>query len=168
MQLRPEALRFVLAQGLPATIEVVGASMTPTIAVGDKVSVVAWPRGGERAGEIVLVETAGEQLLLHRVMHVFAERGATFVAHQGDAGGELAIVAREAVLGRLSAFADGRPAPTPERLDAVARSLYARRRVAAVALVAARRAARLLGVGESPAARTWGRRLRALARRLAG
>jgi hypothetical protein len=172
MQLRPDALRFVLAQGLPATIEVVGASMEPTIAKGAKVRVVAWPAGEERPGEIVLLATEGDEtLLLHRVMHVFDEAGRRYVIHQGDTASSLfAVVARDAVLGRMSVFAppDGRPAPTPERLDAPARARFSRRRAACLAFVAARRAARLFGLAERPALRAWGRRLRSLASRVVG
>ena len=171
MQLRPQALRFVLAQGLPATVEVVGPSMEPTIERGAKVLVASWPAGTERPGEIVLVETAGEQLLLHRVLHAFVEGGRSFLVHQGDArASELAVVPRDAVVGAMRAFAppDGRPSPTPERLDAAARALFARRRVVAVFFVAARRAARFVGLGDGPVALALGRRFRALARRLVG
>ncbi|HVZ74590.1 MAG TPA: S24/S26 family peptidase, partial [Polyangia bacterium] len=133
MQLRPEALRFVLAQGLPATIEVVGTSMEPTITKGAKVSVGAWLPGSERAGDVVLLATVGDGLLLHRVMQLFHEGADTFVVHQGDApSSQPAVVARAAVLGRMLAFAppDGRAAPTPDRLDAAARARFARRRLA--------------------------------------
>jgi hypothetical protein len=173
MQLRPEALRFVLAQGLPATIEVVGASMEPTIARGAKIMVVAWPQGGERVGEIVLLATEGTGgvLLLHRVMHLFEEAGHAYVVHQGDApGSEFAIVPREAVLGRMRSFAapDARLSPTPERLDDAARARFGRRRAACLVLVAARRTMRVFGLAERPFARALGQRFRALARRVLG
>jgi hypothetical protein len=171
MQLRPEALRFVLAQGLPATIEVVGASMEPTIAQGAKVMVVAWPPGAEHVGEIVLLATEGGVLLLHRVMHLFDEAGHTYVVHQGDApGSEFAIVPREAVLGRMRSFAapDARLSPTPARLDDAARARFARRRAACLVLVAARRTVRVFGAGQGPFTKALGRRFRALSRRVLG
>jgi hypothetical protein len=171
MQLRPEALRFVLAQGLPATIDVIGASMEPTIAQGAKVMVVAWPEGSEHVGEIVLLATDAGGLLLHRVMHLFEEAGRAYVVHQGDApGSEFAIVPREAVLGRMRSFAapDSRLAPLPERLDDAARARFGRRRAACLVLVAARRTMRVFGLAERPFAKALGRRFRALSRRVLG
>ncbi len=171
MQLRPEALRFVLAQGLPATIEVVGASMEPTIAQGAKVMVVAWPEGTERVGEIVLLATEGGVLLLHRVMHLFEEAGHAYVVHQGDASAsEFAIVPREAVLGRMRSFAapDARLSPTPERLDDAARARFARRRAACRVLVAARGAMSIFGLADRSFSKNFGRRFRALSRRVLG
>src|SRR4051794_40474323 len=107
MQLRADALRFVLAQGLPAVIEVSGPSMEPTISKGAQVNVAALaPSDGVEVGDVVLIATGADVLLLHRVMAVFEERGARFAVHQGDApASTFAIAARGDVLARMTSFA---------------------------------------------------------------
>src|SRR5579862_4834464 len=110
MQLRPEALRFVLAQGLPAVIDVAGASMAPTIEMGAKVDVIGLPEAAAvDVGDIILVATADAAvLLLHRAMCVFEERGKRFVIHQGDAPGSTFGTCRRAdVLARMTSFVGG-------------------------------------------------------------
>ena len=87
MQGPPGALGFVLAHGMPATIEVVGGSMEPSLARGVKVDVEPVAPGASLAvGDLVVLTTDDpDVLLLHRVMHLFSERGRRFVIHQGDA-----------------------------------------------------------------------------------
>jgi hypothetical protein len=171
MSLGAAALRFVLGQGLPALIEVSGRSMEPTIALGRKVHVVALaPEAPLDAGDIVLVATSGDVVLLHRVMTTFDERGARFVVHQGDApASTFAIAARADVLGRMSSFADdGAPPPTPPRLAAREHARFLRRSRASGAFVAARRLARAAGLADGPVVRLAARAYRDLARRLLG
>ena len=117
MQLRADALRFVLAQGLPAVIEVTGGSMAPTIAKGTKVHVAGLGEGAALApGDVVLLATSTDVLLLHRVMVAFEERGARFVVHQGDAlSSTFGIAARGDVLARMTSFAAEGGAPAPAR-----------------------------------------------------
>ena len=111
MRLRPGELQFVLAQGLPAVVEVRGASMTPTLAVGERLNIQPTPaaagaRDDIEVGDIVLVITTdAAELLTHRVMHLFTEEGRRFVVHQGDiAGASFAICARESVIGKAVGF----------------------------------------------------------------
>jgi hypothetical protein len=159
MELRADALRFVLAQGLPAVIEVRGSSMEPTIAKGARVDVAALGESDPlEAGDVVLVATSGGVLLLHRVMAAFDEGGARFVVHQGDApASTFAVAARRDVLARVTAHI----APTSPSLDR-------RRRLAVDGFVAARRLARAVGLGESALVRRCAQIYRRLARAVTG
>jgi hypothetical protein len=171
MSLGAAALRFVLGQGLPALIEVSGRSMEPTIGLGAKVHVAALaPDAPLAAGDVVLVATSGDVVLLHRVLAAFDEGDARFVVHQGDAAAStFAIAARAEVLGLMTSFADdGRPPPTPERLDAAARARFHRRARAAAPFLAVRRLARALGVGDGLVVRRCAQLYRDIARRLVG
>jgi len=170
MELRPAALRFVLEQGLPALVEVGGTSMEPTVHRHDKVNVVALaPAAPLAPGDVVLVATTRDVLLLHRLMHVFDEGGETFVVHQGDAAGStFGVAARRDVLARMASFASGAPAPTPEHLETAARSRFERRRATCRGLVAGRHLARQLGVADAPLVRACARTLRRLARAIVG
>ncbi|HEY2729279.1 MAG TPA: S24/S26 family peptidase [Polyangia bacterium] len=171
MQLASDALRFVLAQGLPAVIEVSGGSMEPTIARGEKVDVAALAdRDPVHAGDVVLVATATGVLLLHRVMIKFDEDGACFVIHQGDApASSFGVAARRDVLARMTGFAgEPRALPKPERLDAAARARFRRRRLACQGFLAARRLVRALRLSDSALVRACAQAYRKLARALAG
>ena len=171
MQLAPDALRFALAQGLPAVIEVSGGSMEPTIARGEKVDVAALADSEPvDAGEVVLVATAAGVLLLHRAMSAFEEGGARFVIHQGDApASSFGVAARGDVLARMTGFAgELRALPTAERLDAAARARFRRRRLACQGFVAARRLVHALRLSDSALVRTCAQVYRKLARALAG
>jgi hypothetical protein len=161
MQLGADALRFVLAQGLPAVIEVSGTSMAPTLAKGAKVDVRALAATEPIAvGDVVLVAAAGGGLLIHRVMAEFEDAGARFVVHQGDARtSTFAIAARADVIARLL----GAPA-----LDVAARARFRRRRLTCEAFVAARRAARTLHLADVALVRRGARAFRQIARRIAG
>jgi hypothetical protein len=159
MQLGGDALRFVLAQGLPAVIEVTGRSMEPTIALGTKVDVVGLGPGDvPRAGDVALFATADPQVrLLHRVLLVFDEGGRTFVVHQGDTpGSSFGISERADVLARMTTP----PAPA----GAVEELRLRRRRLAAAAYVRARGLSRALGVADSPLVRRCAQVFRKLAR----
>ncbi|HVR01888.1 MAG TPA: S24/S26 family peptidase [Polyangia bacterium] len=171
MQLAPDALRFVLTQGLPAVIDVTGGSMEPTIARGEKVDVAALAdRDPVDAGEIVLVATAAGVLLLHRVMITFDEGGARFVIHQGDApASSFGVAARRDVLARMTGFASElRALPTLERLDAAARARFRRRRLACQGFLAARRLVHAFRLTDSALVRACAQAYRKLARALAG
>jgi len=175
MELRADALRFVLAQGLPAVIEVSGRSMEPTLTRGAKVEVAGLAEAEPLAvGDVVLVATDAGVLLLHRVMAIFDERGARFVLHQGDApASTFGTARRRDVLARMTgvvAVGGGEPRalPTPERLDADARALFRRRRLACAGFVLARRIARALPLSDGELVRRCAQIYRKLARAVSG
>jgi hypothetical protein len=171
MELRADALRFVLAQGLPAVIEVSGRSMEPTIQLGAKVDVAGLAEADALApGEVVLVATGGDGLVLHRVMAAFEEGGERLVVHQGDAAAStFAIAARRDVLARVRALAHGAgPAPTPDHLAPRAHALYRRRRLVVEGFLAARRLARALGLSDAAVVRRCGQIYRRVARAIWG
>jgi hypothetical protein len=165
MNLRPQAVRMVLAHGLPVVIEVTSESMTPSIERGTKVKVERAP-GELLPGEIVLILTDDERdMLLHRVMHVFSIAGEQVVIHQGDAeGSAFATCSREAVVGRAVAFAlaPSQPLPVPEPAEAAARTRFHRRRRACVLFAVGRRVASRLNVSENRMARRIGEAYRKL------
>jgi len=171
MNLRPPAVRMVLAHGLPVVIEVTSDSMTPSVERGAKVKVEPAP-GELLAGEIALIMVDDDrEMLLHRVMHVFSSAGAQYVIHQGDAeSSSFAICPREAAVGRAVAFAltPSRPVPVPEPEEPEARARFHRRRRACVLFALGRRVASRLNVSENRMAQRIGRAYRAAARRFAG
>jgi len=153
MQLPPAGLRFVLAQGLPAVVDVRGASMTPTLAVGERLHVrPVPPRVGARdaieAGDIVLLITAdAAELLVHRVMYTFDEAGMQLVAHQGDMpGSSFAFCPRDAVIGKIVGFeADAaRALPIVSSMTAAERATFRRRAAVIAWYCRARRTVRAL------------------------
>jgi hypothetical protein len=161
MQLGGDALRFVLAQGLPALIDVTGRSMEPTILLGEKVNVVGLRAGDALGvGDVVLIATSDADVrVLHRVLAVFADGGGGLV-HQGDApGSTFGICARADVLARVLDFG-------VDRLNAEARTRFRRRCLAAETYVRARRVARALGVADLAAVRRCGQVFRKLSRSL--
>lgn len=162
---------MVLAHGLPVVIEVVAESMTPAIERGTKVKVE--PAVEDlHPGDIVLVLTADErELLLHRVMHLFAEGEQRYVIHQGDAPkSAFATCPREAIVGRAVAFAltPSVPLPTLDRLEPPARARFQRRRRAAVLYALGRRMTFSLRLGDRGLTRRLARAYRALARKVVG
>jgi hypothetical protein len=175
MRLRPRELEFVLAQGLPAVVEISGASMTPTLAVGERLNVQPTPAAGARddieVGDIVLIITAdAAELLTHRVMHLFTEQGRRLVVHQGDrARASFAICPRDLVIGKAVGFAADptRPLPTGANLNAVDRARFRRRAAAAVWYCRARGAARALRLHDSKLTRAVARLYRKLTAALA-
>jgi hypothetical protein len=186
VQLRPEALRFVLAQGLPAVIEVSGDSMTPSLENGVKLHVEPVAGAdGVQVGDIVLMAADGDgdsdsdgdggggqpALLLHRVMHLFWQVGRRYVIHQGDAPrSSFAVFPCEAILGRATAVASdpGTPLPTVARMGAADRARFHRRRRACALYAAARRLTALLGIEDRALTRGCARLFRAAARAVAG
>jgi hypothetical protein len=171
MNLRPQAVRMVLAHGLPVVIEVTSDSMTPSLDRGTKVKVE--PAPGELVpGEIVLILSEdGDATILHRVLHVFSTGGQQFVIHQGDAPTTLfATCPRQAVIGRAAAYAlaPSRPLPIPEPVQAEARVRFHRRRRACALFAIGRRVASSLNVSENPVSRRLARAYRTVARKFAG
>jgi hypothetical protein len=171
MNLRPQAVRMVLAHGLPVVIEVTSDSMTPSLARGIKVKVERAP-GELLPGEIVLILVDdAREMLLHRVMHVFSSAGEQYVIHQGDAEtSAFATCARDAVVGRAIAFAlaPSEPLPVPEPTEPAARARFQRRRRACVLFAVGRQVACRLNVSENRMARRIADAYRAVARKLAG
>jgi len=171
VNLRPQAVRMVLAHGLPVVIELTSDSMTPSLERGTKVKVEPAP-GELLPGEIVLIlSDDGEATILHRVMHVFSSGGQQFVIHQGDAPTSLfATCPREAVIGRAAAYAlaPSRPLPIPEPVQPEARILFHRRRRACAVFALGRRMASSLHVSDNPVSRGLGRAYRTVARKLLG
>ena len=133
MNLHPQAVRLVLDQGHPVAVDVVSRSMTPTIEPGTRVRIE--PIAEDlHAGDIVLILSSNEaELVLHRVIRLFAEGGQHFVVHQGDAqSSTFGTCLREAVLGRAVGFplTPARALPTLEVFDPAAlRRFHRRRRV---------------------------------------
>jgi signal peptidase I len=131
MNLHPQAVKLVLDNGHPVVVEVAGESMTPTIGRGTKLRIE--PVAEDLyPGDIVLILTANkDELVLHRVIHLFAEGGQRYVIHQGDAlRADFATCPREAVVGRAVGFplAPARLLPTLEVLDPAALARFQRRR----------------------------------------
>ena len=135
VNLHPQAVRLVLAQGLPVAVDVASGSMTPTIEQGTRVSIE--PLAEDlHAGDIVLILNSNEtELVLHRVIRLFAEGDQNFVIHQGDAqSSTFGTCLREAVLGRAVGFplTPARALPTLEVLDPAALTRFQRRRRASL------------------------------------
>lgn len=131
MNLRPQAVKLILDNGHQVVVEVAGESMTPTIGRGTKLRID--PVAEDlHPGDIVLILTANEdELVLHRVIHLFAEGGQRYVIHQGDAlRADFATCLREAVVGRAVGFPQepARLLPTLEVLDPAAIARFHRRR----------------------------------------
>src|SRR5277367_280799 len=130
VNLHPQAVRLVLAQGFPVAVDVVGGSMTPTIEQGTRVTVE--PVAEDlHPGDIVLILSSNQaEFVLHRVIRLFAEGGQHFVIHQGDAQtAAFAACLREAVLGRAVGFplTPARALPTLEVLDPEALTRFQQR-----------------------------------------
>jgi len=131
VNLQPQAVQLLLENGQAVVVEVAGGSMTPTIERGTKLRIE--PVAEDLCpGDIVLILTSnGDELVLHRVIHLFAEGGQRYVIHQGDAlCSDFAACPREAVVGRAGGFplAPGRLLPTLEVLDPAALTRFQRRR----------------------------------------
>jgi hypothetical protein len=178
MRLPPDALRWVMGQGVPSVVDVRGASMTPALRPGERVRVAplfgidAAAHDEVRLGDIVLVISEDESvLLLHRIVHLFEEAGRQFVVHQGDAArSTFAVCPRELVVGKAVGFEGetGRAWPSVDALDERAARLFRRRVRTAALFCAARSVARSFGVGEGPVVRRLARAYRRLARALFG
>jgi Peptidase S24-like len=171
VNLRPLAVRMVLAHGLPVVIEVVAESMTPSIERGAKLKVEP-ALSDLHPGDIVLVlGDDGTELLLHRVIYLFSEGEGRFVIHQGDAPRSLfATCPRAAVIGRALGFphTPSRRLPTLEVLDPAARARFERRRRAAALYSLGRRMTFSLRLGDRALTRRLARVYRAVARKVVG
>jgi signal peptidase I len=171
VNLHPQAVRLVLDQGLPVAVDVVGGSMTPTIEKGTRVSIEPITED-LHPGDIVLILSSNEaELVLHRVIRLFAEGGQHFVMHQGDAqSSAFGICLREAVLGRAVGFPlTPVPAlPTLEVLDPAAVRRFQRRRRVSLLYALGRRTMFWLRVIDPGLARRLARMYRELASNVIG
>ena len=171
MNLHPQAVRLVLAEGVPVAVDVVSGSMTPTIEQGTRVKVEPVAEG-LHPGDIVLILSSNEtELVLHRVIRLFAEGGQHFVIHQGDApSSAFGICVREAVLGRAVGFplTPARALPTLEVLDPAALRRFQQRRRVSLVYSLGRRMMFWLRSIDPALARRLARMYRELARRVFG
>ncbi len=162
---------MVLAHGLPVVIEVVAESMSPAIELGAKVKVEPAP-DELHPGDIVLVLTDdGQDLLLHRVVHLFSKGDKRYVIHQGDAPkSTFATCPRAAVVGRAISFphTPSRPLPTLEQLDAASLARFQRRRRVAALYSVGHRMTESLRLGDRALTRRLARVYRAIARKVVG
>jgi len=171
VNLHPQAVRLVLDQGLPVAVDVVTGSMTPTIEPGTRVTIE--PIAEDlHPGDIVLILSSNEaELVLHRVIRLFAEGGQHFVIHQGDAqSSAFGTCLREAVLGRAVGFplTPARALPTLEVLDPAARRRFQRRRRVSLLYSLGRRAMFRFRVIDPALARRLVRMYRELASKVIG
>ena len=171
MNLHPQAVRLVLDQGHPVAVDVVSGSMTPTIEPGTRVRVE--PIAEDlHPGEIVLILSSNEaELVLHRVIRLFAGGGQHFVIHQGDAqSSDFGTCLREAVLGRAVAFSltSARALPTLDVLDPAALRRFQRRRRVSLLYSLSRRTLFWLRDIDPEPARRLVRMYRELARKVIG
>jgi hypothetical protein len=176
VHLPPEAVRFVVENGGGGVAEVASHSMAPALQRGERVGVQAITSELE-PGEIVLIARdpsttadGSAPFVLHRVMHVFRERGRTYVMHQGDAPGtEFGTCAREAVIARAwSRHGDARPYPSLDWLDPATRTRFRRRQRLCVWFARARRLTLVVGIHQRPLPRRLGILFRGVARALVG
>ena len=171
MNLHPQAVRLVLDQGHPVAVDVVSGSMTPTIEPGTRVSVE--PIAEDlHPGDIVLILSSNQaELVLHRVIRLFAEGGQHFVIHQGDAhSSAFGTCLREAVLGRAVGFplTSARALPTLDVLDPAALRQFQRRRRVSLLYSLSRRTMFWLRGIDPALARRLGRMYRGLASKMTG
>jgi hypothetical protein len=171
VNLHPQAVRLVLDQGHPVEVDVVGGSMTPTIELGTRVTIEPIAEG-LHPGDIVLILSSNEaELVLHRVIRLFAEGGQHFVIHQGDAqSSAFGTCPREEVLGRAVGFplTPARALPTLEVLDPAARRRFRRRRRVSLLYSLGRRTMFRLRVIDPALARRLARVYRELASKVIG
>jgi hypothetical protein len=171
MELRPDALRFALGQGLAAEARVGSDSMAPSLPRGVALRVEAI--GGEPdVGDVVLIFTGRDtDPVLHRVMHLYSEGTRRFVMHQGDApASAFATCPLGAVMARAVGFASdpARPLPTLDRLGPEEMARFRRRRRACSGFAWARRVGAAIGLRERALGRRLARLYRALARAVVG
>jgi signal peptidase I len=98
-----DVIEDVLRRGLKARMAVSGASMAPTLGNGDLVSIEAVDNQTLRIGDLVLYRGAAGNLVLHRVLRMWRDRGrGPRVQTRGDANLHLdTTVARRQILGRV-------------------------------------------------------------------
>jgi hypothetical protein len=171
VNLHPQAVRLLLNQGHQVAVDVVSGSMAPTIEVGTRVTVE--PIAADlHPGDIVLILSSdAAELVLHRVIRLFAEGGQHFIIHQGDAqSSAFSACLREAVLGRAVGFplAPTRPLPTLDVLDPAALRRFHRRKRVALLYTLGRRTMFRLRVLDPALASRLARLYRELAGKLIG
>jgi hypothetical protein len=145
--------------------------MEPTLTQGTKVRLqrldTDWPLG---PGELVVLSTGDEGLLVHRVIHLFSDGSARFVIHQGDApSSRLGVCRREEVLAKVAGvIGDELALPTLNTLNREDLTRFHRRRIAGRAFAVARHMGGSLGIRENPLVQRAGDLYRSVARRLTG
>jgi hypothetical protein len=171
VNLHPQAVRLVLSQGVPVAVDVVTGSMAPTIEQGTRVRIE--PIAEDlHPGDIVLILSSNEaELVLHRVIRLFAEGGQRFVIHQGDSqSSSFGTCLREAVLGRAVGFplTPARALPKLEELDRESLKRFQRRRRVSLLYSLGRRTMFWLRVIDPALARRLVRMYRELASKVIG
>jgi hypothetical protein len=171
VNLHPQAVRLVLEQGHAVAVDVASGSMTPTIEQGTRVRVEPIAEDLHPGDIVLILSSNGAELVLHRVIRLFAEGGQHFVIHQGDEqSSTFGTCLREAVLGRAVGFplTPARALPTLEVLDLAARRRFQRRRRASLLYSLGRRTKFWLRVIDPALARRLMRMYRELASKLIG
>jgi hypothetical protein len=171
VNLHPQAVRLVLDQGHPVAVDVVSGSMTPTIEPGTRVTVEPIAEDLHPGDIVLILSSNGAELVLHRVIRLFAEGGQHFVIHQGDAqSSAFDTCLRDAVLGRAVGFplTPARALPTLEVLDPAALRRFQRRRRVSLLYSLGRRTMFWLRVIDPALARRLVRTYRELASKVIG
>jgi hypothetical protein len=162
---RQAALRFVIANGVPVALRLIGRSMEPTLPRGSMVRVATLqPSEVLEVGDVVAIAAAaGDEVIVHRVLHAFAESGRDFIVHQGDAPGtSFAVASRQQVLARVIALDDGTP-DSRRPIGRGDRCRFGARRLVSRGYLLARVLVDRMGVSPRPALRRASRRLRSIA-----
>jgi hypothetical protein len=145
--------------------------MGPTIEQGTRVSIEPVAEDLQ-PGDIVLILSSNEtDLVLHRVIRLFAEGGQHFVIHQGDApSSDFGTCLREAILGRAIGFplTPARALPTLDELEPEALTRFQRRRRVSLLYSLGRRATFWLRAIDPALARRLVRMSRELASKVIG
>jgi hypothetical protein len=160
----------VIDNGVPVQLRLVGGSMEPTLPRGSTVRTAALrPSDVLEVGDVVVIATqAGQEVIVHRVLHTFVESGGDFIVHQGDAPQtSFAVASRQQVLARVIAVGHEtshsyRPIGQGDRCRFAARRLVSR------SYLVARLFVDRIGVSPPPALRRAGGRLRSIAARSIG
>lgn len=142
----PRALPFVLAQGVPTQLRMVGASMEPTLQRGAVLQIVPVATSVElEPGEVVVIASRqADEVIVHRVLLTFVEAGGRFVVHQGDAPGTAFCVAsRQQVLARVVTVND-RISNRARPVEPGNPGRFALRRLLCIGYLAGRRVTRAL------------------------
>lgn len=141
--------------------------MEPTLPRGATVRIAALePAALLEVGDVVVIAAAaGEELIVHRVLHAFVESGRDFIIHQGDAPGtSFAVASREQVLARAIAV-DDESSNSPRPIGHGDLYRFAARRLVSRGYLVARLFVERIGVSPPPALRRASARLRSIAAR---
>lgn len=114
--------------GVPAVVEVAGASMAPGLLRGYRLRVVPLSAPPVAGDVVVLRSPATLGLVVHRVVALAQLGGRAVVLHRGDAGGRVGMAHADAVVGRAAAVLDppGESVPALGGLAAAQRRAFER------------------------------------------